>query len=174
MIYLREITRSDIPAINSWRNDKPTVDLLGSVFRYINIETDENWFDNYLKNRNNTVRLAVCMDGSIEIIGMVNLHHIDHLNMSAEFSLQIGNTTERGKGIGLQATKMLIHHAFYDLNLQRIYAYVLESNIASRKMFTKAGFEEEGLLKSSVYKNSKFRDQIIFALLKKDFKDTDI
>jgi len=50
-IYLRELTRSDIPAINKWRQDKSLVSFLGSPFRYISLETDENWFESYMRNR---------------------------------------------------------------------------------------------------------------------------
>jgi hypothetical protein len=48
-IYLRELTRDDIKTINVWRNNKTLVDQLGAPFRYINMETDEQWFEQYMK-----------------------------------------------------------------------------------------------------------------------------
>ena len=47
---LREVTRTDLPAITAWRRDRALIAHLGAPFRFINRETDEAWFDDYLKH----------------------------------------------------------------------------------------------------------------------------
>jgi RimJ/RimL family protein N-acetyltransferase len=59
MIYLREIKRSDVKALNKWRNDPELISYLGAPFRFINIETDEAWFASYQKSRSSQVRCAI-------------------------------------------------------------------------------------------------------------------
>ena len=46
-----------------------------------------------------------------------------------------------GKGYGAQALKLLAQIAKSNLELVSLYAYILETNIASRKTFEKAGYQ---------------------------------
>jgi hypothetical protein len=50
MYKLRELKREDILNINIWRANKDLIDCLGANFRFINLEVDNNWFDNYMLN----------------------------------------------------------------------------------------------------------------------------
>ena len=164
MITLREILAADIPIINSWRNDRDTISSLGTNFRYINPETDQQWFDAYMNSRDKNVYLAI-INSSQSISGIVYLKNIDYLNSNAEFAIQIC-PDERKKGIGLAASKKCIDHAFLDLNLQRLYITVLEDNTPAISMYKKLGFVDEGTLQRSIYKNGAYKNQRIMALLK--------
>ena len=48
MITLREIARDDIPAINRWRSDPYVTDGFASPPRFIGIDVDLQWYDDYL------------------------------------------------------------------------------------------------------------------------------
>ena len=72
-------------------------------FRFINMEIDERWFDFYMKNRAENVRLAICTEDEL-VIGMVNLLNIDKINQNAEFSIQIGEKTSVDKKEKLPST----------------------------------------------------------------------
>ena len=67
-------------------------------------------------------------------------------------------------------TKLTIEFGFYDLGLNRIYAYQLLDNLASIKVNEKCGFKNEGILRSSIFKNNKFIDQQIMSLLKEEYR----
>lgn len=58
--FLRELNREDVPAINTWRNDPALIGMLGAAFRYVSEAVDHKWFEGYLANRANAVRLAIC------------------------------------------------------------------------------------------------------------------
>lgn len=168
MYKLREIARKDIITINKWRNNDKLISNLGAPFRYINEEVDNNWYDNYMKNRANSVRCAIT-DEDDEIIGLISLVSIDYLNQSGELHIMIGDEKNQGKGIGLFAVKEMINHAFNNLNLHRIELSVLDSNIHAKKLYEKAGFKYEGTKKHAKYKNGKFIDMLIYAILKEEF-----
>lgn len=51
MVRIREIEKSDLKIINSWRNESKLIENLGAPFRYINYQVDENWFCSYMNNR---------------------------------------------------------------------------------------------------------------------------
>lgn len=48
MYNLRELERSDMTMINTWRNDSELIARLGAPFRRINSEVDDAWFDSYM------------------------------------------------------------------------------------------------------------------------------
>jgi RimJ/RimL family protein N-acetyltransferase len=65
-----------------------------------------------------------------------------------------------------QAVKRMVKYAFANLNLHRIYAEPYEGNDASVRVLEKAGFQYEGRLRASVYKDGKLLDQLLYAKTK--------
>ncbi|WP_449621898.1 GNAT family N-acetyltransferase [Robertmurraya sp. Marseille-Q9965] len=169
MIYIRELTSTDIVSINKWRNNRDLINSLGTNFRYINIETDTEWFDNYLNNRTNSIRCAICREESSEIIGVVYLLNIDLINRSAEFAIMIGESNNQGRGIGTFATESMLNHAFMDMNLNRVYLSVLEENMRAIRLYEKVGFIIDGIIREAVYKNGEFKDLVLMSILKRDY-----
>jgi diamine N-acetyltransferase len=167
--YLREISHSDIKVIHAWRNDKDVVEGLGSPYRYVNIETEESWFATYQNNRSTQVRLGIVNQKNNELIGMVSLLQIDFLAKSAELALQIGNKTFWGRGIGKWATRLIVSHAFENLNLNRVYLYVLVKNECAQAVYKSVGFQKEGLLRQAIFKCGGYKDLVIMSILREEF-----
>jgi UDP-4-amino-4,6-dideoxy-N-acetyl-beta-L-altrosamine N-acetyltransferase len=170
MYKLRELRKEDILKINKWRNDSELINHLGAPFRYINLDVDYRWYDNYMQNQNTTIRCAI-VEATDEdnILGLVSLTNINFINRSAEFHIMIEDTDNRGKGIGYFATTEILNHAFNNINLNRIELGVLESNARALKLYEKVGFKHEGVKRQSIYKNGKFVDMIVMAILKEEF-----
>jgi len=165
---LRELAKSDLPVINQWRNDKELIDLLGNNFLYISQEVDDAWYENYLKSRNTTIRLAIIDTRNSSLIGTVQLTDIHPINRSAEFSIMIGDKEYWSKGAGYFSTNSIITHGFENLNLHRIYLTVLENNERAIRLYEKAGFKKEGILRESIYKNGSFSNLIQMSILKSE------
>ena len=170
-ITLREISAEDLPTLNSWRNAPEVIEHLGSNFLYIGEEIDTRWYENYIKNLSQSVRLSIIDEEDGTYIGNVNLTQIHGINRSAEFSIMIGNKDYWGKGIGQIATKHMLNHGFNDINMHRIYLFVLEENDRAISLYEKVGFKKEGLLKDSVYKNGKFHSMWSMAILSSWFNN---
>lgn len=68
-----------------------------------------------------------------------------------------------GQGIMTGAVRVLVEHAFNHLRLVRVSAEPYASNRASVRVLEKAGFQYEGCLKDSAFKNGKIRDQLAYA-----------
>lgn len=169
MYKLRELEVRDIPTINKWRNDPELIKLLGAPFRYVNTSTDLNWFENYLKSRSNVVRCAIVDPKEDDILGLISLVSIDHLNQCAELHIMIGETINQGKGIGTFAVKEMLNHAFDNLNLQRIELTVMAHNSRAIHLYEKIGFVREGIMRRSRYKNGRFVDVLMYSILKNEF-----
>lgn len=171
MYILRELRRSDLPAINAWRTDRELISRLGATFRYINEEVDERWFNAYMDRRATTVRCAIAEECAPEkILGLVSLCDIDNLSRSCEFHIMIGDKNQRGKGMGYFAISEILRHAFEDLNLNRVELKVLPDNEPALGLYRKAGFKEEGLLRQYAFKNGEYRDTLIMSILREEWK----
>jgi diamine N-acetyltransferase len=166
-LQLREITQDDIPKINAWRNNPEVIDFLGCGFLYISEEIDQKWYQNYLSNRDRNVRLAILIDD--QFIGNVYLTNIHPTHRTAEFSIVISDPQYWSKGIGSEVTQRMLHHAFQDLNLNRVYLYVLDNNDRAIQLYLKAGFRPEGTLEDAIYKNGEYRALRVMAILKKHY-----
>lgn len=169
-IFLRELERADLAALNAWRADYELVALLGGSFRHVGSEIDASWFDAYLKSRSHNVRLAICLSENREIAGVVYLLDIDWINRSAEFSIQIGAAHARGRGIGKAATEGMLEHAFSDLNLRRITLSVLATNARAIALYEKVGFQHEGVFRQALYKDGAYVDVVAMALFARDYR----
>lgn len=171
MYLLRELRRSDIPAINAWRADKELISRLGATYRYINEEVDERWFNAYMERRASTVRCAIVdADAPENILGLVSLCDIDNLSRSCVFHIMIGDKNQRGKGMGYFAVSEILRHAFEDLNLNRVELHVLPDNEPALGLYRKAGFQQEGLLRQCVFKNGEYKDMIVMSILREEWK----
>jgi RimJ/RimL family protein N-acetyltransferase len=164
-IFLRELERRDLSALTAWRADRELVGLLGGSFRHVGSEIDEKWFDAYLNSRAHNVRLAICLKSTGEAVGVTYLLGIDWVSRCAEFSIQIGVESTRGRGIGEAATRLTLQHAFDDLNLHRISLTLLASNARAKALYEKVGFRAEGLLRQAAFKGGRYLDVIPMALL---------
>ena len=172
MIYLREISEKDLERINNYRDKKELNDNFTSPFRYVNIETDKEWFLYYMKNRESNIRLAICLKDNNEMIGMISLLNIDPIIRSGDCGgFVIYENTNKGKGYGYQALFKLLEHAFYDRNLERVQSHWLKDNKLSIHIGKKCGFKEEGILRKGTYKNGKYHDLILMSVLREEFDE---
>src|SRR6476660_177245 len=168
MITLREISLEDIPAIKKWRRDPVVSDGVGAPHRFIAVDVDLQWYDDYLSRRGSEVRCAVCLADTGQLVGMVSLTRIDHVHRHAEYNAMVGERSSQNHGIGTAATRAMVRHGFFDLNLHRIYVSILRQNISSIRMCEKAGFREEGTIREGAYKNGQYHDLVLMGVLKSE------
>jgi len=168
-VILRELESNDIPQLNIWRNDKELIDTLGNNFRYISSDVDQEWYKQYMQNRDKQIRLAIVLAETNQYVGNVNLTDIHSINASAEFSIWIGAKNLRSKGIGTFATKKILEHGFNNLNLNRIYLTVLNENKPAINLYLKTGFNIDGTHRQAIFKNGTFHDLVSMSILKSDF-----
>ena len=82
----------------------------------------------------------------------------------------IGSKKHRGLGAGRSATEQMLRHGFMDLNLQRIYLYALQSNTRAIQLYQNIGFTLEGTLRSVLFKNGRFMDEVVMSILRPEFE----
>lgn len=169
-IYLRALEPSDYEVSVKWRNDPEIQSMVGGHSYFVASEKEKEWVHNTIFN-NDKIVLAVCLIENDKYIGNVILQGIDYINGAAETAMLIGTKEDWGKGYATEALFMILKFAFEERRLNRLFAIIKEDNIASIRMHEKCGYQKEGVMRESIFKNGKYYNQVIMAVLKEDFDE---
>ncbi|MBI2030912.1 GNAT family N-acetyltransferase [Candidatus Kaiserbacteria bacterium] len=171
-IYLRTIEETDLNATyREWFNDEE-VCRFNSHHRFPNYDQDmRRYYDEVIKSRSNLI-LAICHKETDTHVGNIALENIDPLNQSAEFAILIGDKEWWSKGIGRDASHLIIKHGFSALHLHRIYCGTQEDNLGMQKLADKLGFVKEGVSRDTIFKDGRFRNTISYGLLRDEYETT--
>lgn len=123
------------------------------------------WLENQVfPNEGKTgIYRAVVADG--KVVGNVSVERQSGLRQNTGVIGYFLNPDCCGKGIMTEAVKMICKEAFKELKLIRIEGSVFEPNIGSRRVLEKAGFELEGVLRDSYFKNGKYYNEYVYGLI---------
>ncbi|MFX1478792.1 MAG: GNAT family N-acetyltransferase [Promethearchaeota archaeon] len=102
-------------------------------------------------------------------IGAIGFNHINWLYRNANIFAHIGEPEYWGKGIAIEASKLVINYGFTELNLHKIYSGVFTPNTRSLRAAEKLGFKKEAVLKEEIYVDGEYVDVHKFALFKRDW-----
>lgn len=102
-----------------------------------------------------------------EVVGMCCFWGVDLHNRRAHLGIGIG-AEHRGRGIGTDATKVMLRYGFVDRGLHRIQLEVLASNAAAIRSYEKAGFHEDGRMRESAWVRGAFEDEVYMSVLSTD------
>lgn len=163
---------NDYQVITKWMNDETLIRGLGiSPLTIITEESERKYLDYCTTDNNKNLTFFVVRKSDEKFLGIYDLHNINTINQTAEVGGFIGEKEERGKGYGSEALRMLCDYAFNVANFRTLKAVVYSFNKASLKSAEKVGFIEVGRLKDFYYYKSKFYDEVILQLDRKNFNN---
>ncbi|MBM4159349.1 MAG: GNAT family N-acetyltransferase [Ignavibacteria bacterium] len=170
-VSLSILTEEDIQYSNwyRWYNDRETTYYMQQGYFPNTEEKQLIFFKNEIQHSANKIQLGILPAESEHIIGVVSLSNIDYINRKAEFSIIIGEKEHRGKGYGLEATRLIIDHGFSKLNLNKIYLGVISEHREAIKSYEKAGFKTDGLLRKDILMHGKYYDTLVMSILAEEF-----
>ena len=87
--------------------------------------------------------LAVLDNSTGDLVGEVVLNEWDEGNRSCGFRILIG-ADGRGRGLGTEATRLIVEHGLTTMGLHRISLEVYDFNPRARHVYEKVGFTHEG------------------------------
>lgn len=74
----------------------------------------------------------------------------------------------RGRGVGTAAHHLIVRHLFDTTTVHRLCANTEADNAAERRTLEKCGFRQEGVLRKAGFRGGRWRDTIVYALLRDD------
>jgi RimJ/RimL family protein N-acetyltransferase len=120
------------------------------------------------------IHFAIHKNPDDNLIGYCMIAFIDHYNKSCQFGVTIGEKAEWNKDLGSEVLHIIKDYCFTELGMNRIGAEIYAHNPGSIRMFEKAGFIREGVVRQAVVKNGRFVDAYIYGLLKEDWVKADL
>ncbi len=161
---IRDWRKDDAASIARYANNRNIAMWLRDRFPYPYTIYDAEGFLAAVARQNPRVSFAIAT--RYEAIGGIGLDMgADVYRFTAELGYWLGEPFW-GRGIMSQAVAEFAAWAFKHIELYRMYANVFATNGASARVLEKAGFECEGRLRASVFKNGQILDQLLFAKVK--------
>jgi RimJ/RimL family protein N-acetyltransferase len=162
-VTLVPLGRPHLARTRAWANDPEIMRLMDRA-TLVSEADHRTWFES-LAGRSDCAYFAIETISAAAHVGNVWLWAIERRHRKAELRVVIGEASARGQGAGSEAIDQLCRHAFARLDLHRIYAYVLTSNLAGRRAFERAGFSLEGTLRDDRWTGERFIDTYLLARL---------
>lgn len=168
-LLIRPVKTYDAQGIYKYRADKETNKFQGwipecenDVIEFINktseeINTPQTWF-----------QLVIIEKSSNKIVGDLGLHFYDDKNQQVEIGCTLAKSSQ-GKGYATEAVRIVISYLFSDFNKHRVVASIDPDNLPSIALFERLKFRKEAHFKESLFVNGKWLDDIIYAVLKKEW-----
>jgi len=161
---IRDWRKDDAASIARYANNRNVAMWLRDRFPYPYTIYDAEGFLSAVARQDPRVSFAVTTRH--EAIGGIGLDMgADVHRFTAELGYWLGEPFW-GRGIMSEAVAEFTAWAFGHLDLYRIHASVFATNGASARVLEKAGFECEGRVRASVFKNGQILDQFLYAKIK--------
>lgn len=103
------------------------------------------------------------------LIGEIRLDNVDRHDRRASMAIGILDPALLGKGLGSEAIRLLLRHAFAVLQLHRIGIRVLAYNQRAIRAYEKCGFVIEGREREAAFVNGAWHDDVLMGLLDHEF-----
>ena len=160
MVTIEPLAAADFDATARWLAQPDVNEWLTAEWR--SKELSSGFVAIAVRNRRNRLFLIRYRD---DAAGLVALSDIDPVDRTAMVWYLLGKPELGGKGVTTEAVKQVVRLAFEDMNLASVYAWVMEGNVASRRVLEKAGFREAGRIRQASSFRGKQVDRIYFDVI---------
>lgn len=98
-------------------------------------------------------------------VGMIDLFDYNPQHKRAGVGILIHPDFQK-KGFASEALSLLINYSFSHLQLHQLYANITSDNMQSISLFKKHNFFQVGIKKDWILSKGKFKDEVLFQLIK--------
>lgn len=166
-IRLAPLREADSETLFSWINDR-ALTVFSAVYHPVDDVSHAGWF-RAVTQKPSVAIFAIRRVSDDALVGTCQLHSIHAVFRSAELQIRIGSSTDQGRGHGTEAVRLLLAHAFRDLNLQRVDLHVFAGNTRAIKTYTKCGFQHEGVKRRAAWIDNAWHDLVIMSILREEW-----
>ena len=168
-ITLRAFTQDDAKYINEIKNDFKALKAFAGRPFPSNLVSEKEWISNmYPPGLMSSIYFVIEENETNNFIGYAVARKIDYLNSNAEVGI-IFHKNARGKGFFKEASILFYKYLFSEINLHKVYSFVLVYNDIAIENDKKIGFKVEGIMKEQIYQGGKYHDVYMISLYSDDF-----
>ena len=111
----------------------------------------------------------VIADHTDTFLGILRLAPVDTANRSARLGVGIFDPDRLGRGLGTEAMRLALSYGFGSLGLHRVSLTVLADNARAVAAYTALGFQTEGRLRETLWRDGRWCDDLTMAVLAADW-----
>ena len=166
-VLLRPLRDSDASARRGCGYDAEFERMLGHVTP-ASPEMTEEAADGWLRAR---VRMPLCwaMEVGGRCVGTVGFVSTSQRSAWAALSVEIFDTALWGRGLGSEAIRLALRHAFETLGLHRVSATTDCDNAASVALLERVGMRREAHFRQHVWFKGRWSSEYVYALLRREW-----
>lgn len=175
LVVLRPYIDSDLPSLTAAIADRDVQILTGTRHTAQGSDDDapsllgplQPWYASR-NQQTDRLDLMIVERRTNTCVGEVVLNDWDDANESCNFRILIG-PDGRDRGLGSEATRLMIDYAFEHLPLHRIELEVYAFNPRAQRVYEKAGFVVEGRRRDALLIDGARIDSIMMSVLKPEW-----
>ncbi len=168
-VLLRPVTAEDAPGLAAALADPETCRLTGTHLEDTSVEMAERWYSTRAEH-DDRLDLAIVDLATGAYAGEVVLNELDAANRSCGFRISLASASLCGRGLGTEASRLVLAHAFETAGLHRIDLWVYAFNPRARHVYEKLGFVHEGTKRDALLWDGTWVDAHIMALLEGELR----
>ncbi|MFB6142740.1 MAG: GNAT family N-acetyltransferase [Halorientalis sp.] len=168
-VALRAIQEVDIQFLDGVFNDPDVWATLGNHTPISDLD-DPGFVEGHVASDDH-VSLLVCVgDDGGDSAGFVDLSPATPVDGETEVVLALA-PDYWGQGFGTEASRLVTTYAFEERRAHRVTARALADNTASRRIWEKLGFREEGRFREAAFHGGEYRDIVFYGVLDGEWGD---
>lgn len=173
-VVLRPFRPDDVDAMGPVLADPEVLRLTGSATTTAQVEAADAELDERTRRwyasraaQADRLDLAIVDRSSGRCVGEVVLNELRPEQDACNLRILVG-PDGRGRGLGSEAVRLVVDHAFATTDLHRISLDVQADNVRARRAYAGAGFQVEGLLRDEHVFDGVRSDTVLMAVLRTD------
>ena len=164
IIRLRAIEPEDLDAFYQWENDATYWSWSCTLAPYSRYELRQYILAAKDIYETKQLRFVIEMKQEKKAVGMIDLYDFEPHHKRAAVSIIIDKQYQR-KTLASSALMLLCEYSFSFLKLHQLYAFIPVKNEASKRLFHRAGFKENGLLHEWIQTPNGYEDVLIASVI---------
>ncbi|MFR9778647.1 GNAT family N-acetyltransferase [Micromonospora sp. MS34] len=163
-VLLRPFTAADADTFQAILADPEVVRLTGSPRQErFDLDRLRDWYGSR-SAQTDRLDLAVVDRATGDCVGEVVLYEWDRHNDNCTFRTLVG-PAGRDRGLGTEATRLIVGYGFEQLGLHRIGLHVFVFNPRARRVYEKVGFVVEGVERQVLRDGDGWADAVMMSIL---------
>ena len=164
---LRPFTEADADAVWEIVQDPEVIRFTFEPSTELTLEGLRSWYGSRAAAPDR-LDLAVTDPADGEVLGEVVLYEWDPAARSCTFRTLLG-PRGRGRGIGTEATRLVVGYGFEQLALHRVQLEAYGHNRRALHVYEKVGFMVEGVRREAQWRDGRWVDEVVMGLLDREW-----
>ena len=168
-ITLRRLEADDLAHIRRWLDDPELRTLIGATAPMTE-EDATKWFARVDRDPSRAWFVIIEDEGE-RVVGEAGLLRLSPEWRTTDMTVIIGAESDRGKGLGTEAGRLVLDLAFNYFGLHRVAIGVVGFNEAALSFWKKLGFRDEGVQRDGYFHDGAFHDFVMMSMLEDEWRE---